>query len=216
MSFFPASSLAERIAWAFLIFVLGAFLLGTWFNRRRGKSLGYWIDAGLKGLGGLTTWTFIKSVSSGAVGTAVNTRAPFRAVEAGYYLLTREIPPLYGIELLRGKRDLFSIKADLSKPPAAEYDVVPLGGALAKELDKNAGDQLYTWVPLSEGLGLATRDPKAQQIAARVRPFTEKYGKSLQRLSVRGRSPNVLLFLHLQGLEDHPSSEVFNALRRMV
>ena len=137
-------------------------------------------------------------------------------MEAAYYLLTREIPPLYGVELLRGKRDLFSIKADLSKPPAAEYDVVPLDGALAKELDQNAGDQPYTWTPLPHGLGLATHDPKPQQIAARVRPFTEKYGKSMQRLSVRRRSPNVLVFLHLEGLEDQPSSEVFNALRRMV
>jgi hypothetical protein len=216
MPLFSAASPVERALWGLLLFVLGAFLLGTWFNRRRGKALGFWIDAGLKGLGGQTTWTFIKSVSSGAIGTAVNTRAPFRAVEAGYYLLTREIPPLYGIELLRGKRDLFSIKADLSKPPAAEYDVVPLGGALAKQLDRNAGDQPYTWVPLSEGLGLATRDPRAQQIAARVGPFAEKYGKWLQRFSVRDRSPNVLVFLHLEGLEDHPASEVFDALRRAL
>ena len=86
MSFFPAASPAERALWAILIFVLGAFLIGTWFNRRRGKALGYWIDAGLKELGGLTTWTFIKSVNSGAVGTAVNTRAPFPRRGSGVLL----------------------------------------------------------------------------------------------------------------------------------
>ena len=216
MAFLPAASQAERIAWAILIFVLGAFLLGTWFNRRRGKSLGFWIDAGLKGLGGETTWTFIRTMSSGAVGTARNTRQPFRAVEAAYYLLTREIPPLYGIELACGKRDLFSIRADLRTPPSVEFDVVPQGGALAKELDRNAGDAPYTWVELPKGLALATREPNAERLAARVRPFAENYGKSVQRLSVRGRSPHMLLFIHLTGVEDRPSSEVFDVVRRMA
>jgi hypothetical protein len=136
----------ERVAWALILFTLGAFMLGTWFNRRRGKALGFWIEDGLKSLGGQPAWTFIKSVSSGAVATVRNTNAPFRSLEAAYYLLTREIPPLYGVELLRGKRDLFSIKANLRNPPASEFDVVPMGGALARELDRGAGETPYTWV----------------------------------------------------------------------
>jgi hypothetical protein len=206
----------ERVAWALILFTLGAFMLGTWFNRRRGKALGFWIEDGLKSLGGQPAWTFIKSVSSGAVATVRNTNAPFRSLEAAYYLLTREIPPLYGVELLRGKRDLFSIKANLGNPPATEFDVVPLGGALAQALDEAAGDEPYTWVGLPNALGLATRDPDPQRLAARVRPFAERYGKAVQRLSVRRRDPNVIAFMHLDGLEERPSRELFDALKRVL
>jgi hypothetical protein len=206
----------ERVAWALILFTLGAFMLGTWFNRRRGKALGFWIEDGLKSLGGQPAWTFIKSVSSGAVATVRNTNAPFRSLEAAYYLLTREIPPLYGVELLRGKRDLFSIKANLGNPPATEFDVMPLGGALAQALDEAAGDEPYTWVGLPNALGLATRDPDPQRLAARVRPFAERYGKAVQRLSVRRRDPNVIAFMHLDGLEERPSRELFDALKRVL
>lgn len=212
----PPAPMWERVAWALILFTLGAFMLGTWFNRRRGKALGFWIEDGLKSLGGQPAWTFIKSVSSGAVATVRNTNAPFRSLEAAYYLLTREIPPLYGVELLRGKRDLFSIKANLRTPPASEFDVMPLGGKLAQTLDKAAGDEPYIWVELPEGLGLATRDPDPQRLAARVRPYAERYGKAVQRLSVRRRDPNVIVFMHLDGLEDRPSRELFDALKRVI
>jgi hypothetical protein len=212
----PPAPIGERVAWALILFTLGAFMLGTWFNRRRGKALGFWIEDGLRSLGGQPAWTFIKSVSSGAVATVRNTNAPFRSLEAAYYLLTREIPPLYGVELLRGKRDLFSIKANLSNSPAAEFDVMPLGGKLAQTLDEAAGDEPYTWVELPHGLGLATRDPDAGRIAARVRPFAERYGQAVQRLSVRRRDPNVIVFMHLDGLEDRPSRELFDALKRVT
>jgi hypothetical protein len=196
--------------------VLGAFLLGTWFNRRRGKALGAWLNDGLRGLGGQPTWTFVRSVSSGAQGALRNPNAPFRSFEAGYFLLTREVPPLLLIEWLRGKRDLLSVKADLRSGPKSEFDLVPLDGALRRELDAAAGDQPLSWVALPSGLGVATRAANPDQVAARVRPFVEKYGKSVQRLSVRQRQPNLILFMSLTGAEDRPAADIFNALRRVV
>jgi hypothetical protein len=38
----------------------------------------------------------------------------------------------------------------------------------------------------------------------------------VQRLSVRRRDPNVIVFMHLDGLEDRPSRELFDALKRVV
>jgi hypothetical protein len=199
-----------------ILVTLGAFMVGTWLNRQRGKSFGKWIDEGLQSQGGRPLWTVVRSISSGAQATLRNPNAPFSSLEVGYFLLTREIPPLFGLELLRGKRDLLSIKADLRKSPAIEFDVVPMNGPLARELDRSAGDQPYTWVELSDGMGLATKAVNPQQVAARVRPFVERYGKSLQRLSVRQRQPNVILFMHLTGVQDRPAKELFEALRRVV
>jgi hypothetical protein len=212
----PPITNAERIAWGVILFTLGAFMLGTWFNRRRGKELGHWIDAGIKALGGQPAWTFIKSVSSGAEVTIRNANSPYRTLESGYYLLTREIPPLYLIELLRRKGDLFSIKAELRTPPADEYDVVPLTSKLRRELDTAAGAQPIQWLELPNGLGLATRAADPQKLASRLKPFAERYGKALQRLSVRTRHPNVMMFMHFNGVEDRPSQEIFDALRRVV
>lgn len=212
----PPAPLWERVAWALLLFLVAGFMLGTWLNRKRGRALGEWVDAGIKRMGGQTTWKFIRSLSSGAQVTVVGANEPYRSVEAGYYLLTRELPPLLAIELLRGKRDLFSLKADLRAVPAIEYDVVPLDGALRRELDVAAAGDPYAWVELPAGLGLATRHREPAKVAARLRPFLERYGEGVQRLSLRARRPNVVLFMHFEGMEDQPPREMFDALRRLV
>lgn len=199
----------ERVLWALLIAVVASFLAGSWLNRQRSKQLGAWLQAGLGVLGGRPAWRWIRSVSSGAEVAIANPKPPFRGIRISYYLLTREFLPLWGFERLKGKRDLLSVRADLRRAPAYEFEVVPLHGALRRTLDTEQDDR--HWQEMPAGLGLATHGPPEPALAARITSFLEIYGPYVERLSLRSRHPHVILFVRLTGLEAQPCTDLVRA-----
>jgi hypothetical protein len=212
----PILSPAARPWWILLAILAGGYILGTWLNRRRSKSLGLWLQAGLGVLGGQTRWKWIGTMSSGAQVTITGADKPFRQAEILYLLLTREFLPLWGIELLRGKRDLLVLRAELGAKPAREFEVVPMRGSLRATLDKSAGEQPWQWQEMPAGLGLATRGNTDAKLVAAVSKFLERYGPYVQRLSVRERNPHVILFARLTGLEQRPAKEFLAGVRSVV
>jgi hypothetical protein len=212
----PTLSPIARILWILLGVLVAGYLLGRWLNRRRSKAIGEWLQAGIKIIGTQTNWRFPRGVSSGAEVKISNGVVPFRQIEIAFYLLTREFPFLWGIELLRGKRDMLAIRADLREAPVQEFEVVPLRGPLRDTIDHHAGGQAWQWVEMPAGLGMGTRTPAAAKPLVRVRAFLDVYGSSVQRVSLRDRSPNLVLFAHVSGIERAPAKEFFQAVRRLL
>ena len=206
----------ERILWIVLIMLVAAFLGGTWLNRQRSKAIGKWLQAGIGLLGERIAWRWIRSMNSGAEATVAETRPPFRQVQLAYFLLTREFAPLWITELLRGKRDLLSIKGHLRSDPAREYEVVPLHGKLRAALDASVEERSWQWHELSDGLGLYTQTPVDGKIIGPVSTFLKTYGPYIERLSVRKRQPHVILFLRLTGAENRPVDELIRALQKLL
>jgi hypothetical protein len=155
-------------------------------------------------------------MTSGAQVTIVGAMKPFRQGEILYLLLTREFLPLWGIELLRGKRDLLVMRVELSAKPVREFEVVPIQGDLRKTLDANPGAIPWSWQEMPAGLGLATHIDPGGQIAAAVRKFLKAYGPYVQRFSVRKGSPHLILFANLSGLERTPAKEFLAAVKEVV
>jgi hypothetical protein len=212
----PILSPAARPWWIMLALLAGGYILGTWLNRQRSKTLGLWLQAGLGVLGGETRWKWVGSVSSGAQVTITGANRPFRQAEILYALLTRELLPLWGLELLRGKRDLLSLRADLRSQPAREFEVVPMRGSLRATLDSSAGELPWHWQEMPAGLGLATRGEADAKLVARVRLFLDQYGAYVERLSLRQRNPNLILFIRMTGLERRPAREFLASVRRLM
>jgi hypothetical protein len=212
----PILSPAARPWWILLAVLAGGYMLGTWLNRRRSKSLGLWLAAGVGVLGGQTLWKWVGTMTSGAQVTFVGAHRPFKQGEILYLLLTREFVPLWGIELLRGKRDLLVMRVELSAKPAREFEVVPIKGGLRNTLDRNPGAIPWQWQEMPAGLGLATRIDPGGQTAAAVRGFLKMYGPFVQRLSLRKGSPQLILFAQLSGLEKKPAREFLAAVREVV
>jgi len=211
----PASG-PERILWIAIILLVLGYLAGQWLNRQRSKRLGNWLQAGVGALGGRVAWRWIKSVTSGAEVTVQDARAPYRNLSISYYLLTREFPPLWLWERIRGKRDLLALKADLRLQPGREFEILPAGGKLRKELDEATADAPYQWTELSDGLAMGGRsavDPVALQ---RATEFMKTYGPYVQRISLRRRAPNVMAFFRLTGLEQTKSDALWRALGELV
>ena len=212
----PTLSPVARILWILLVVLVGGYLLGRWLNQRRSKAIGEWLQSGVKVLGTQTSWKFPGGVSSSAEVTINNAIAPFREVVISYHLLTREIPFLWGVELLRGKRDTLVMRADLRANPRQEFEVVPLHGVLRRTLDQHPAEHPWRWAEMPSGLGMAARNQAGERIETGVRAFLDRFGGSVQRLSLRERSPNLVLFVRVPGVQGAPAKEFLQAVRRLV
>ncbi len=211
MSLVPATG-PERILWIVLILLVVGYLAGIWLNRQRSKAIGTWLQAGLGKLGGRVAWRWIRSMNSGAEVIVAEARPPFRQLQISYFLLTREFAPLWGLERLRGKRDLLALRCELRAPPTQEAHIVPWHGRLRAQLDEAAGDVPWQWVEMPAGLGLATRFVADKALVRRVTAFLERYGASVERLSLNRRNPQLIAFFRLNGIEKRPITELWAAL----
>jgi hypothetical protein len=213
----PTGGPVTNVLWVILIILVLGFLGGSWLNRKRSKAIGIWLRNGLKPVGGQSTWKWIRGMNSAAQVTVEGAAKPFRRMEISYFLMTREFAPLWGYEWLRGKQDLLAARIELRDAPAYEVEIVPREGKLQQTLDANAGSQPFTWTEGASGLGIGSRGGAGAQPAAdRLKPFVERYGPYIQRLSLRPRQPNVMLFLNLAGPETAPAEELMRALRQAV
>lgn len=214
----------ERGMWLILLLLVAGFLGGQWLNRQTAKRAGKWIQAGLGSLGGRVAWHWSKSIAAGAEAAVEETRAPFRNIAIAYYLLTREFPPLWLWEHLRGKRDLLSVRANLRLLPTREFEIVPLTGSLRKELDQAAAQppagevagQPFTWRELSHGLGFGMRGGLDEATCEKAQTFVNSYGAYVERVSLRKRTPHVLAFFRLGPIQSGPSAEAWKALGELV
>lgn len=206
----------DRALWGIVIILVVGLMAGSWLNRRRSKAIGLWLQAGLATLGGQTTWRWVRGINSGAQITIEAAGKPFRRLEIGYFLVTRELPPLWGIEWLRGKRDLLTVRGELRQPPDCEVEVVPAAGDLRRKLDAaNEGDALR-WEDGPAGLAIGSRGAGASAAAAKLRPLLEHYGPRIQRLSLRPRRPHLMLFLNLAGPETASATDLLRGIRKVV
>jgi hypothetical protein len=153
------------------------------------------------------------------------TRAPYRNIAIAYYLLTREFPPLWLWEQLRGKRDLVAVRANLRTAPAREFEIVPLAGPLRKKLDEAAARQTeagdvpglpFQWQEVGGGLAFGMRGPVNEATCQKTKDFLATYGPYVERISLRKRNPNVLAFFRLGPLEARSSGELWRALGELV
>ncbi len=210
---FQVTDPGTRALWAIILILLVGLLLGSWLNRRRSKAIALWLQAGLTQLGGRTSWRWIRGMNSGAQVTIEGANRPFSRLEIGYFLLTREFPLLWGIERLRGKRDLLTLRGDLREPPRYEVEIVPATGNLRRRLIAQPGGEAFWWEESPGGLAIGGRGERAKAAMCKLRPFIEQHGPRIRRLSLRPRRPHLMIFMDLNGMSGS-AAELIRALRK--
>jgi hypothetical protein len=187
------------------------FVGGTWYNRRQGIRTLNWLREGLQSLGGQLHLAWIGSAASGAEATINKASPPFRQLNAIFLLESRELLPLWLVNLLRGKRDELIIKAHLRSTRRGEIEVIPAGDRLERSL-RQESQSPWQWQEGPHSLRIAYRGAQGQALSAAVIPFLQNYGLSLQRFSWRRDKPHLLLRTRLAGLTDRPSADFFTDL----
>ena len=205
-----------RIWWIVLIVLAAGYMAGTWYNRERALKLAKWLQIGLAIWNGRSDWRIGRTLGSGTEVIVTGTDRPFRAVALSFDLLAREFVPLWGIELLRGKRDLLALRGQLRFMPAVEWEIVPLEGKLRRLLDRSAGAKPWRWTELANGLGLATRAVPSAELVSRARAFSQQHGAHVERIALRKVDPHVLAFARLNGLEKAPAAEFLRGVADLV
>ncbi len=215
MQMLPAGP-AERILWIIVILLVLGYLGGNWLNRQRSRAIGRWLQSALSTLGGQPAWNLAGTMSSSVQLTVNHAARPFRQLVITYHMLTREFLPLWMFELLRGKRDRMTVRGDLRGVLSEEIEVVPWRGKLRRMLDQHAGDQPWNWQRAPARLGLASHQAGDSDLCCSMLSFLEQYGHSIERLSLRRRQPNLMLFVRLDGIERAPAADFLQALQRAL
>jgi hypothetical protein len=187
------------------IFLAFWYLFASIFNRRRGIAVFHWLRNDIDQLGGEVASRWLGSSGSGARIQVRKTDAPFRDLEITYLLASRELLPLFLVDLLRGKRDRLVVRARLRSSPAGEVEMVRSNSSLARRM--RAEDQRpWRIEDAPHGLLVGTRGHGANRQQAALAPFLDKYGPHVQHISWSKQAPHLILVLSLADLYEKDGS----------
>lgn len=175
------------------------YLLAAIYNRRRGLGIYYWMRNGFDQLGEEISSRWIGSSGSGAQIHIHKATPPLKHVDLIYLLASRELLPLFLVDLLRGKRDRLIVKAELRSQPIGEVEVVPARSGLARQLRAESKDP-WQVADMPHERVIGWRGRQADAMRAAVGPFIEKYGMRLHHLSWSRKAPHLIITLSLAGL----------------
>lgn len=182
---------------------------GYLYNRHRGQRLFRWLETGLDVLGGEREGGWIGSPASGARVNVLHAAAPFRRLEITLLLENREVPLLWLLDYLRGRRDRLIIRATLRSPRRGEVEV-KTETSFGIRVRKRRREQPWTWQEGPHGLAVAYQGSGAQRQVAGLEPWLEIYGTHLRRFIWRKTDPHIQLQVKMAGLLA-TSSEMFLA-----
>jgi hypothetical protein len=198
---------------ALCVFLTLWYAVGYLYNRRLGQRLFHWLDAGLDVLGSERQVGWIGSPASGARFHILHAKPPFRRAEVTLLLARREIPLLWLLDYLQGRRDGLIIKTTLRSAEQGELEVSPArSGVLGLSKRPSILPQEPSWTldQGPHGLVIARHGTYAQQQLTRLKPWLEAYGASLRHFSWQKRDPHIQFQMNVGGLTA-TSSETFLA-----
>lgn len=190
--------------------------VGHIHNRRLGRRLYLWLESGLTVLGGRGEAGWIGTPASGARIHITHAEPPFTRLEITLLLARREVPLLWLIDHLRGRRDGLIIRATLRSPRRGEIEVRSAGRGRQTPSTGNAPpsrqaawtDEQGPW-----GLSIAWRGKGVEDQLAGLKPWLERYGAHLQRFSWQNHDPHVQLQMNPRRLVLTPSAKLLTDLQ---
>lgn len=195
----------ENIVFGLGIFLVLWYLFASIFNRRRGVAVFRWLQSGLAGLGGETAAKWIGSSGSGAQIQVRKADPPFKDLEIVYLLASRELLPLFLVDLLRGKRDRLIIKSRLRPTFPGEVEVVRGDSSLARQM-RAEQDKPWSIEDGPPGLLVGARGPRTDELRAALGPLLEKYGAHILQVSWGRTAPHLIVIFALAGLYERGGS----------
>ncbi len=204
-------TVGQRFLLVLALLLLLWYVIGTWYNRQRGIRTLNWLREGLGSLGGRLHASWIGSAASGGRLIIDKAGPPLRQMEVTFLLESRELLPLWLVNLVRGRRDELIIKAHLRSPRQGVVEVLLPGSQLEQTLRQDSRFS-WRWEDAPHGLHVAYRGKQGEIVKAAVIPFVQNYGDFLRRFSLRKDQPHLLIHARLAGLIDHSPDKFFDDL----
>jgi hypothetical protein len=194
--------------------VVAWFAAGTIWNVRRGRELLRWMQGGLPLLGERTT---VRWLGSTAVEMAIrNGKAPFAGATLVIFLEARDMPWMWALGRLRGRRDTLIVRGVLRRAPAIELEALdPASWSGRDALPRVPPDWPVRQTTLPGGLAVHHANAAARERADALLAQAESAGLSVKRLSVRRTEPNLQLHVLLPDRRQ-PARDFFEAVRAVA
>ncbi len=195
-----------------VIFILGWFAFGVIYNLRRGEAMLRWMQAGLPLIGERTTLRWLGS-SVAAMGIA-KAKGPIRSLETLLVLAPRDVPWLWLLSSLQGRRDTLIFRAQLGTPPLADLELVDPASwsgrtAMQDVVQKGWESQPYGEMKLLAPPGLLHL---AQETLERLESPARNLSPRYRCFGLRRGSPHLEVHIAFPNPRQADASEFFKAL----
>jgi len=197
---------------ALVAVVMGWFATGILWNIRRGNAVLRWMQSGMPRLGAKTTLRWLgTSVVELSIAKA---RSPFREVRILLVMEPRDVPWLWILASLRGRRDTFILRGHLTTAPRLEYEIMAPESWTGKRAIAAALAQRWEQVELEHHRFLAPHPslPVSRRSAEALLEAAYKVHPQLWRLAVHRDYPQIELHVPLPRPSMHGSAEFFDAV----
>ena len=200
-----------------IIIILCAFLLvwyviAGYFNRKRGIIFYRWLRDGLELLGGDREMHWIGSSGSGGQIIIKNAEPPCKTIDVVFLLETRELLPLWLINLIRKKQDEVIIKAILRNTSKQEIEVARSGDREFSRILALDQKPAYSQVPTTQNFQIAQRGGGNPETIKQLEKFLSEDGDQIIRLSLQRKTPHLVIRISLSKAIDKPSEDFFSSL----
>lgn len=208
--------LGQWLIIGFSAFLIIWYVIVAYMNRQRGLRIYRWIRDGLTIFGSITDVQWIGSSGSGAKIVINNADNPFERVEVIYLLESREILPLWLINMARDKRDEMIFKASLRRNPSQEIEVAREGDKQFSKILVHDNKPPFTLISAPEGFQIACRGKENQINFQNLREYLLEEGETTRSLSLRKERPHLVLRISLPKSIKTPAGDFFSSLNNLL
>ena len=206
----------QQIVIIIAAFVMGWFAFGILYNLRRGNALMRWLQQGLPLIGERTTFRWLGS--SVAELSIKNAKTPFRRLDIIIMLAPRDVPWLWLISGLQGRRDTLILRGYLAKPPRLDLELVDpvswTGRLASKEVKgRNWESQSYQGLELIAPRGYSSLTRNAVE---HLDPQRNKLTIKYRRFSLRKEAPHLELHIPFPDRTGIGATGFFESLQELA
>jgi hypothetical protein len=205
--------MSELVAIA-AVAVVAWFAAGTIWNVRRGRLLLSWMQGGLPLLGERTT---VRWLGSTAVEMAIRDgKAPFAGVTLVIFLEPRDMPWMWALARVRGRRDTLIVRGVLRRAPAVEFEALdPVSWSGRDALPRVPPDWPVRQAVAAGGLIVHHANAAGLAHADALLTLAQRAGLAVTRLSLRRTEPNFQLHSFLPDRRQ-PARDFFEAVHALA
>ncbi len=197
-----------------VLIVLGSFFGGTQWNVRKGDKFLKWLRGGLPLIGERSTMRWLgSSVLELKIAQA---KDPFRNAETLVLFEPRDVPPLWALGHLRGRRDTLIFRSQLKSAPTFELEAYDAHGWTRRDVPRSQEGKNWSKLDMGSGELIAYGSDRAQANAKALVDAAARAGGKVLRFSVRRSVPNLEVHWVLPDEKSGSAQEFFTALRRVA
>ncbi len=207
------SPLASIFVLAVIVFV-GWYAVGTQYNVQLGHNALKWLQKGLPVIGEKAA---LRWLGSSVVELKIaKAKDPFRSAEVLVVMEPRDVPIMWWLGRVRGRRDLLIVRGQLRAAPHFDLEAQLPRAWAAPNVERDQGGK---WTPVQGGVANGMRADYRGELSPfsvnRLIVAASLDGMTLTRVAIRRAVPNLEVHFLLPKFDQVATPRVFTSLKQL-